>query len=51
MVVNVTITNIKGGVGKTSLTVNLGGLLADLGQKVSRLSVVGLAHGDTGAQY
>jgi len=30
----VTITSTKGGVGKTTLTANLGGILADLGQRV-----------------
>ena len=34
MTVSVTVTSTKGGVGKTTLTANLGGLLADLGQRV-----------------
>ncbi|MEQ6341549.1 MAG: ParA family protein [Gammaproteobacteria bacterium] len=34
MSVKVTVVSTKGGVGKTTLTANLGGLLADLGQKV-----------------
>lgn len=34
MALRVTVTSTKGGVGKTTLTANLGGLLADLGQKV-----------------
>lgn len=34
MTVKVTITSTKGGVGKTTLTANLGGILADLGQRV-----------------
>ena len=29
-----TITSTKGGVGKTTLTANLGALLADMGQRV-----------------
>jgi chromosome partitioning related protein ParA len=34
MALKVTVTSTKGGVGKTTLTANLGGLLADLGQRV-----------------
>ncbi len=34
MALKITITSTKGGVGKTTLTANLGGLLADLGQRV-----------------
>lgn len=34
MALKVTITSTKGGVGKTTLTANLGGILADLGQRV-----------------
>ena len=34
MALKITITSTKGGVGKTTLTANLGGLLTDLGQKV-----------------
>jgi len=34
MALRVTVTSTKGGVGKTTLTANLGGLLADLGQRV-----------------
>ena len=34
MALKVTVTSTTGGVGKTTLTANLGGLLADLGQKV-----------------
>jgi len=34
MALKVTITSTKGGVGKTTLTANLGSLLADLGQRV-----------------
>jgi len=34
MTLKVTITSTKGGVGKTTLTANLGGILADLGQRV-----------------
>lgn len=34
MALKITITSTKGGVGKTTLTANLGGLLADLGQQV-----------------
>ena len=34
MALKVTVTSTKGGVAKTTLTANLGGLLADLGQKV-----------------
>ena len=34
MALKVTITSTKGGVGKTTQTANLGGILADLGQRV-----------------
>ena len=34
MAIAITIVSTKGGVGKTTLTANLGGLLADLGQRV-----------------
>ncbi len=34
MAIKITITSTKGGVGKTTLTANLGGLLADMGQRV-----------------
>lgn len=34
MAIKVTVTSTKGGVGKTTLTANLGGLLSDLGQRV-----------------
>ncbi len=34
MAIKITIVSTKGGVGKTTLTANLGGLLADLGQRV-----------------
>jgi chromosome partitioning related protein ParA len=34
LTLKVTITSTKGGVGKTTLTANLGGILADLGQRV-----------------
>lgn len=34
MALKLTVTSTKGGVGKTTLTANLGGFLADLGQKV-----------------
>ncbi|MBK1672856.1 chromosome partitioning protein [Ectothiorhodospira shaposhnikovii] len=34
MAIKITITSTKGGVGKTTLTANLAGLLADLGQRV-----------------
>lgn len=34
MAVKITVVSTKGGVGKTTLTANLGALLADLGQKV-----------------
>lgn len=34
MALKVTITSTKGGVGKTTLTANLGGILADLGHRV-----------------
>ena len=34
MALKVTVTSTKGGVGKTTLTANLGGLLTDVGQKV-----------------
>lgn len=39
MALKVTITSTKGGVGKTTLTANLGGLLADMGQKVLLVDV------------
>lgn len=34
MAIKITITSTKGGVGKTTQTANLGGILADLGQRV-----------------
>ena len=34
MTTQVTVVSTKGGVGKTALTANLGGILADLGQRV-----------------
>jgi chromosome partitioning related protein ParA len=34
MTTQVTVVSTKGGVGKTTLTANLGGILADLGQRV-----------------
>ncbi len=39
MALKVTITSTKGGVGKTTLTANLGGMLADLGQRVLLVDV------------
>ncbi|MCI0653675.1 MAG: ParA family protein [Methylococcaceae bacterium] len=34
MTIKITVVSTKGGVGKTTLTANLGGILADLGQRV-----------------
>jgi chromosome partitioning related protein ParA len=34
MMIQLTVVSTKGGVGKTTLTANLGGILADLGQRV-----------------
>jgi len=34
MTIRLTVVSTKGGVGKTTLTANLGGILADLGQRV-----------------
>lgn len=39
MAICITVVSTKGGVGKTTLTANLGGLLADLGQKVLMLDI------------